>query len=1005
MKKLSPIGALLTLMLIVSLGLPVEATVISVPTDQATIQGGIDAAGSGDTVLVEPGTYVEAIIFDGKNVCLKSSEGPLVTTITSGDSVDIVQFSNIAEHGASIEGFTIFGGRIGIWCHDASPIIRRNILDGQHVTNYAALVVSGIAWGTIGSSTAIIENNTIVHCANGAIAAWSYDVLTIRNNIIAFNFHYSIHRQPDAEPPIYEYNLSYGNDDDFENVIPGIGCIVGANPLMDSTYSLTDFSPCIDAGDPDPAYNDPNGSRNDMGAVPCDGCLPPSVAIDTLYVPQEYPIIQAAIDTARWGSVILVGPGTYHENVDFMGKKLQVIGTSGRDSTFINAYNSVRPVVAIASSEPRGTKLSGFTISGSLITGILVESSAPLIIDNIIERNHSIDDYYGGGIDMKFAAGAVVRGNVIRYDTTDGNSAAIQIFSGYEDTISYNLIYGCRGNSEIRCMAVSAVIYNNTIDVSRGNGISAEMSEKVKCYNNLILNAPQYGIYIDFGGGAEAYYNDAWNCTNGILGDEGMGLVASDGNFSADPEVNEDYELASSSPCIDAGDPNPFFNDPDGSRNDIGAISYGGPISADSLIVPSLIAAYGDNTISVGCKLTQPIRGATIPIAIPSDVEILGVSTAGYVTDSWDYNVVQVKPDSGFIFVALANSTNLEIPVGYTELFGITFRGTSPVCDQALAIHLQKALTGDVTRRLTFVDASYLPIYPSYNSMRDSIVLPELITGDMDLNGSVDISDLIAMVDRMFGGGPAPLHINVMDVNGDCTGPDIADLVRIVTYVFGGGPDLPCGCIESLKKLGGTVSSDIRILSDYVDGRTVISVNSPIPLRGIEIELGNPSKAEPQKLYSQSMDLLYRSKGNRTKAGIIDLRGSHEIASGTTQLLSIEGRCEVLSAVVADGAARSIQPAIDNKVGQLPTDYALSQNYPNPFNPSTMISFTLPEASQVMLNVFNIQGQRVSTLADGMFEAGEHVVTWDGARFASGVYFYRLEAGQFAQTRKMILLK
>jgi hypothetical protein len=92
-------------------------------------------------------------------------------------------------------------------------------------------------------------------------------------------------------------------------------------------------------------------------------------------------------------------------------------------------------------------------------------------------------------------------------------------------------------------------------------------------------------------------------------------------------------------------------------------------------------------------------------------------------------------------------------------------------------------------------------------------------------------------------------------------------------------------------------------------------------------------------------------------------------------------------------------------VDQLPTAYGLSQNHPNPFNPTTEIVFSLPQASVVTLEVYNIVGQRVALLDEGRYPAGEHIVTWDAAAYASGVYFYRLTAGEFVDTKKMVLLK
>jgi hypothetical protein len=89
----------------------------------------------------------------------------------------------------------------------------------------------------------------------------------------------------------------------------------------------------------------------------------------------------------------------------------------------------------------------------------------------------------------------------------------------------------------------------------------------------------------------------------------------------------------------------------------------------------------------------------------------------------------------------------------------------------------------------------------------------------------------------------------------------------------------------------------------------------------------------------------------------------------------------------------------------LPHSFALSQNYPNPFNPSTEIAFDLAKNSHVTLTVFNVLGQQVSTLIDRDMEAGSHTIQWDASSVSSGVYFYRIQAGDFNATKKMMLLK
>jgi hypothetical protein len=89
----------------------------------------------------------------------------------------------------------------------------------------------------------------------------------------------------------------------------------------------------------------------------------------------------------------------------------------------------------------------------------------------------------------------------------------------------------------------------------------------------------------------------------------------------------------------------------------------------------------------------------------------------------------------------------------------------------------------------------------------------------------------------------------------------------------------------------------------------------------------------------------------------------------------------------------------------VPPLYSLAQNYPNPFNPSTMIRYGIPERSQVLLSVYNTIGQQVGVLAQGEEEAGYHEVKFDASALASGVYFYRLQAGGYVDTKKLLLLR
>ncbi|MCL4510227.1 MAG: T9SS type A sorting domain-containing protein [Bacteroidetes bacterium] len=85
--------------------------------------------------------------------------------------------------------------------------------------------------------------------------------------------------------------------------------------------------------------------------------------------------------------------------------------------------------------------------------------------------------------------------------------------------------------------------------------------------------------------------------------------------------------------------------------------------------------------------------------------------------------------------------------------------------------------------------------------------------------------------------------------------------------------------------------------------------------------------------------------------------------------------------------------------------FKLLQNYPNPFNPSTVIEYQLPKDAHVSIRVYDILGREIATLVDGEHTAGYHEITFNGSRFASGVYFYRLTAPGVNQINKMLMIK
>jgi hypothetical protein len=112
-----------------------------------------------------------------------------------------------------------------------------------------------------------------------------------------------------------------------------------------------------------------------------------------------------------------------------------------------------------------------------------------------------------------------------------------------------------------------------------------------------------------------------------------------------------------------------------------------------------------------------------------------------------------------------------------------------------------------------------------------------------------------------------------------------------------------------------------------------------------------------------------------------------------------------LGILTTDGAGVRTRVQERKAPGASPTEYTLGQNYPNPFNPSTKIDYAVPKTGAVKLEVYNMLGQKVATLVEGIRTAGNYTVTWNPAGLTSGMYFYRLEAGGVVQTRKMLLAR
>ena len=257
--------------------------------------------------------------------------------------------------------------------------------------------------------------------------------------------------------------------------------------------------------------------------------------------------------------------------------------------------------------------------------------------------------------------------------------------------------------------------------------------------------------------------------------------------------------------------------------------------------------------------------------------------------------------------------------------------------------------------------------------------------GDINLNGvPYEVADAV-LLGNYFVYGLVVFTINLegqiaaSDVNADGTVLSVADLVYLVRIVLGDA--LP------YSKVVASVNIDFY---HYSDGRLAVGEKTAIGAAYVVAE-GNITP----KLLASEMDMKYHFDGTNTRVLVWSESGS----GFTGDFLQIDADLISFELATAEG-----QPV---SLNTLPTAFELLQNYPNPFNPSTVISFTLPNASEYSLTIYNLSGQVVKEFNGKANSAGTIELEWQAVDVASGVYFYRLEAnsGRYVETKKMILLK
>ncbi|MCP4684974.1 MAG: T9SS type A sorting domain-containing protein, partial [bacterium] len=282
--------------------------------------------------------------------------------------------------------------------------------------------------------------------------------------------------------------------------------------------------------------------------------------------------------------------------------------------------------------------------------------------------------------------------------------------------------------------------------------------------------------------------------------------------------------------------------------------------------------------------------------------------------------------------------------------------------------------------------------------------------GDVNLNGlSYEIADAVVFT-RYFIHGMSAFTINVAgqiaatDVNADGLTLTVSDLVLLIRVVIGDAPPVPKVSPFAQKA---------QIQTNIVDGQLRITTETHESVGAayfvFDIEDGVAFGLPELIGVDSEFEVIHSARDNQLHLLLYDI-GDAKINAGRNDLVHIpvygEGEVTLVHSELVDYAGR---PYLSENGIAIPTEFTLEQNYPNPFNPTTTISFTLPQSSGWNLRVYNVNGGLVREFS-GQNGAGKVEVVWDGRNAsgrtaASGVYFYRLEASSFSETRKMILLK
>jgi hypothetical protein len=390
-------------------------------------------------------------------------------------------------------------------------------------------------------------------------------------------------------------------------------------------------------------------------------------------------------------------------------------------------------------------------------------------------------------------------------------------------------------------------------------------------------------------------------------------------------------------------------------------------------------------------ELVKEVYLRAIATALELDTETGLFSKAAVPDTVWPDTLIPATPDDSVRFTGTIPAQDLATEVVY-DIKVVDNDDSVTWSDAGMYVIAPKAGKQDLTDEATTVSDLMRTVYLYLKPAGLTPRVIDYLGLDLDVTGDFEFGDILAVLDYWRGTSAALASATQQQ-----------DRSARVSLGYEAVDKANATLSINLENQGNLMIAGFRVKYDadeFVFGEAKLAER----LKGFEVQFSNN---ETEGVYT---------------VVVLNLKGGM-ITSGNGAVLSIpisavgdkfdgEGEISLLSVDFERDVATDVDAGTLSPKAILPKAFALSQNYPNPFNPSTTIAFDIPEDKEafVRLKVYNIRGQLVRTLVNETMVEGSHKIEWDGkdnnGRYvSSGVYFYRIQTGEFSKTRKMVILK